>query len=94
MMKKSVESIMSEKTLLSELSHPFLVNMRSAFQDMENLYLVMDYLSGGDLRFHLFTKVDFSESECSIVRITQSLSSPVLYYLWSSYGTIISFIAI
>lgn len=27
--------------------------MHYAFQDKENLYLLMDYLQGGDLRFHL-----------------------------------------
>lgn len=44
---------MSERQLLSELKHPFLVNMNFAFQDRDNLYLVMDLLTGGDLRFHI-----------------------------------------
>jgi serine/threonine protein kinase len=33
--------------------HSFLVNMYFAFQDKENLYLVMDYMQGGDLRYHI-----------------------------------------
>lgn len=33
--------------------HRFLVNMVSAFQDRDNLFLVMDLLGGGDLRFHI-----------------------------------------
>ena len=40
--KKSVNSVMNEKQLLSLLSHPFLVNMVNSFQDRENLYLVID----------------------------------------------------
>jgi len=35
--------------------------MYYAFQDRENLYLVMDYLSGGDLRYHICRHRYFSE---------------------------------
>ena len=31
--KKSINSVMNERELLSQLSHPFLVNMSNAFQD-------------------------------------------------------------
>ena len=60
--KKSIHSVMNERKLLSELNHPFLVNMNYAFQDMENLYLVMDYLNGGDLRYHMIVR-KFTEIE-------------------------------
>jgi serine/threonine protein kinase len=40
----------------------FIVNMRGAFQDRDNLYLVMDYCSGGDLRYQLPRKV-YNETE-------------------------------
>lgn len=52
---------MSELKFLTELHHPFIVNAHSAFQDTQNLYLVLDYLSGGDLRFHLGKHRKFSE---------------------------------
>ena len=48
--RRSEESIISERKLLSKLNNPFIVNMYFAFQDFSNLYLVMDYLTGGDLR--------------------------------------------
>jgi serine/threonine protein kinase len=51
--KKSERSIRYEKQLLSQINHPFIVNMNYAFQDSENLYLVMDLLTGGDLRYHV-----------------------------------------
>lgn len=35
--------------------------MYYAFQDRENLYLVMDYLSGGDLRYHICKYRRFDE---------------------------------
>ena len=43
----------------------FITNLKFAFQDTENLYLVFDYLSGGDLRYHLNKKVLFSEKQAS-----------------------------
>jgi serine/threonine protein kinase len=61
--KRSETSIMSERNLLSTLNHPFIVNMYFAFQDFYNLYLVMDLLTGGDLRYHIAQKRFFSESE-------------------------------
>ena len=51
--KKSEKSINTEREFLSRLNHPFIVNMHYAFQDKDNLYLVMDMLSGGDLRYHV-----------------------------------------
>lgn len=51
--KKSVNSVMNERQLLSSLKHKFLVNMQFAFQDRDNLYLVMDLMPGGDLRYHI-----------------------------------------
>lgn len=35
--------------------------MISAFQDRDNLYLVMDLLSGGDLRYHIGKNRKFNE---------------------------------
>ena len=61
--KKSIKSINSERELLSKLHHPFIVNMHYAFQDNENLYLIMDLLTGGDLRFHISRHKKFSEEQ-------------------------------
>ena len=61
--KRSETSIMSERNLLSTLNHPFIVNMYFAFQDFYNLYLIMDLLSGGDLRYHIAHRRTFSEAE-------------------------------
>lgn len=40
-----------------------------AFQDYDNLYLVMDLLNGGDLRFHLCKLDVFNERQSSTVYI-------------------------
>ena len=52
---------MNERNLLANLSHEFIINMVHAFQDRENLYLVMDLLTGGDLRFHIGRHRRFTE---------------------------------
>ena len=61
--KKSEKSVNSEREFLSKLNHPFIVNMHYAFQDKENLYLVMDMLNGGDLRYHISRYKKFSEEQ-------------------------------
>ena len=61
--RRSEKSIKTERDFLSKLRHPFIVNMNCAFQDYDNLYLVMDLLTGGDLRYHLCKIRHFSEEE-------------------------------
>ena len=61
--KKSIESILGEKKILSELSHPFIVNMIYSFQDFDYLYLDMELLSGGNLRYNLSLKKRFNEKQ-------------------------------
>ena len=61
--KKSEKSINSEREFLSKLHNPFIVNMHYAFQDKDTLYLVMDLLSGGDLRYHISRHRKFSEEQ-------------------------------
>ena len=61
--KKSEKSILGERDLLSKLKHPFIVNMICSFQDYENLYILMDLLTGGDLRYHFNSNHIFTENE-------------------------------
>jgi serine/threonine protein kinase len=66
MTKKSVQSVMNERVLLSQISSPFLVNMHFAFQDRDTLYLVLDLMEGGDLRYHIGDRI-FNEIQASIL---------------------------
>ena len=61
--KHCEKSIINERKLLSKLNHPFIINLYYAFQDNEYLYLILDYLSGGDLRFHLKKRIIFTEKQ-------------------------------
>ena len=61
--KKSIRSILSERHILKYLHHNFITNLYFSFQDNENLYLILDYFPGGDLRFYLNKNVQFKENE-------------------------------
>lgn len=61
--QNSVELVMNERKLLSEIKHPFIVNMHSAFQDSNNLYLILHYMPGGDLRSYLRSSFSFTEPQ-------------------------------
>ncbi|CAD6919907.1 unnamed protein product [Tilletia controversa] len=50
---RAVSNIIQERRLLEEIESPFICNLRYAFQDDENLFMVLDLMLGGDLRFHL-----------------------------------------
>ena len=62
-LNKSLPSALLEKYILSNLHHPLLANLNFSFQDKEYLYLVLDYLPGGDLRFYLNKGLIFSENQ-------------------------------
>jgi len=65
--RRSEFSIMSERNLLSKLKHPFIVNMYFAFQDFSKLYLVLDLLTGGDLRYHIAKIKTFTEPQTKFI---------------------------
>ncbi|ORY32837.1 kinase-like domain-containing protein [Naematelia encephala] len=52
---KQVEHTNSEREMLVRVRHPFLVNLWGTFQDVNNLYMVMDFVAGGEL-FSLLRK--------------------------------------
>ncbi|KAL9068100.1 MAG: hypothetical protein Q9161_006453 [Pseudevernia consocians] len=53
---ESVRNIIRERRMLEHLNHAFLCNLRYSFQDIEYLYIVVDLMNGGDLRFHISRK--------------------------------------
>lgn len=65
--KKSVDNVMNEMKLLSKLKNSFISNMACAFNDRDNLYLIMDYLQGGDLRNYLADSERLSEEACKFI---------------------------
>ncbi|KAL6852060.1 kinase-like domain-containing protein [Trichoderma novae-zelandiae] len=52
---KQVEHTNDERRMLSDVKHPFLITLWGTFQDWKNLYMVMDFVEGGEL-FSLLRK--------------------------------------
>ncbi|KAH7911373.1 kinase-like domain-containing protein [Hygrophoropsis aurantiaca] len=46
---KQVEHTNNEQAMLNAVQHPFIINLWGAFQDKSNLYMVMDFVPGGEL---------------------------------------------
>jgi protein kinase A len=47
--KKQVAHTRQEKELLREMNHPFIVKLFRSWQDDANLYLLMEFVNGGEL---------------------------------------------
>ena len=62
-LKKALSSILSEKQILATLHYSLLANLNYSFQDKEYLYLILDYLPGGDLRYYMSGRMIFNESQ-------------------------------
>ncbi|GBE86516.1 Serine/threonine-protein kinase gad8 [Sparassis crispa] len=75
---KAVANVIQERRLLEEIDHPFVVNLRYAFQDDENCFFVLDLMLGGDLRFHLERMGSLPEE---VVRFYVAELSSALAYL-------------
>ncbi|KAI7898921.1 camp-dependent protein kinase 10 [Cokeromyces recurvatus] len=50
---KQVEHINSERQILSELNFPFIVQLYCTFQDNRSIYMLQEYVIGGELFRHL-----------------------------------------
>jgi len=51
--RNQIEHTHSERRILANLSHPFIVSLKFAFQSTDKLYMVTDFCQGGELFFHL-----------------------------------------
>ncbi|XP_046668817.1 serine/threonine-protein kinase 32B [Homalodisca vitripennis] len=59
--RDALKNVLREVDILTQLEHPFLVNLWFSFQDEEDLFMVSDLLLGGDLRYHIAQEVPFTE---------------------------------
>lgn len=45
--------IYRERMMLQQFNHPYIISLRYAFQDDENLFMALELAQGGDLRFSM-----------------------------------------
>lgn len=64
--KKHVDYMKAERDILTKVLHPFIVQLRYSFQTKSKLYLILDFINGGHLFFHLYRQGIFSEDQARI----------------------------
>ena len=61
--KNQIMHVRTEREILTSAKIPWIVNLKYSFQDESFLYLVMDFLPGGDFMSLLMNKNILSENE-------------------------------
>jgi serine/threonine kinase 38 len=61
--KNQIAHVRAERDILAQSDMPWVVDLKFSFQDDKYLYLVMEYLAGGDLMTLLMKKDILSEEE-------------------------------
>lgn len=64
--RKQVAHTKAEKNILMKIQHPFIVNLNYAFQTKDKLYMILDYINGGELFFHLKKEGRFAEARVKL----------------------------
>ncbi|XP_025977864.2 serine/threonine-protein kinase 32B isoform X1 [Dromaius novaehollandiae] len=72
--RDEVRNVFRELQIMQGLEHPFLVNLWYSFQDEEDMFMVVDLLLGGDLRYHLQQSVHFNEGTVKLYICELALS--------------------
>jgi len=101
-LKDQVAHTNDEKHILQKIQHPFIVNLNYAFQTKDKLYMIMDFVNGGELFYHLKKQHRFDEERVKFyaAEITSALihlhSHGIVYrdlkpenILLDSYGHIV-----
>lgn len=61
--KEQVAHVRAERDILVEADHEWVVKMYYSFQDAQNLYLIMEFLPGGDMMTLLMKKDTLTEEQ-------------------------------
>uniref|UniRef100_A0A7S2YEW8 G protein-coupled receptor kinase n=1 Tax=Entomoneis paludosa TaxID=265537 RepID=A0A7S2YEW8_9STRA len=62
-MKKSEQLAKNEREAMAAVESNFVVNLKYSFHSKEDVYLILDLMTGGDLGFHLHQKGRFPKRE-------------------------------
>ena len=79
--KNQVKHIRDEQDFLSKIKSNWIVELKSSFQEGEFLYLIMEYLPGGDLKKLLLKKKIFNEEEAKFYICEMILAIETIHVL-------------
>jgi tRNA A-37 threonylcarbamoyl transferase component Bud32 len=82
---KQVEHTLNERKILSSIDFPFIVKLSYAFKDTSNLYMVLEYVSGGEMFTHLRKTGRYSEENACFYASQIVLTFEYLHYLQIVY---------
>lgn len=57
----------TERLILEKMNNPFIIQLHFAFQTSDKLFLVMDFMQGGEMFFHLKNASKFNEDQTRFI---------------------------
>ena len=80
--RKQLKHVLEERRILAQLHHPFIVDFKGTFQDQFYLYLVLEYVQGGEL-YSLLARTERIEAHDAKIYACEVFSA--LTYLHSKH---------
>lgn len=69
----------AERDLMVKINCPFIVNIKFAFQDSVKLYIITEFMQGGEMFFHLHKEKKFSDEKTRFYVIEMVLAIEFLH---------------
>ena len=83
-----VHTVLSERNILARVHHPFIVSLKFAFQTHSKFYLGLEYLSGGELFYHLKKRGNIPIEEVKLYAAQIALALDYIHSLGIIYRDI------
>jgi len=77
--QKMVKNVLSERKILANINYPLIVNLQFSMSTPTDLFMIVDLMQGGDLRYHLKHEKKFSEERVKFYTAQIALSLNYLH---------------
>uniref|UniRef100_A0A914DDE6 Uncharacterized protein n=1 Tax=Acrobeloides nanus TaxID=290746 RepID=A0A914DDE6_9BILA len=83
--KRQVDHVHNEKKVLKKLNHPFIVKMYDTAKDTRSLYMILEFLAGGELFSYLRMSKQFPSSMVKFYAAEIILALEYLHSMYIAY---------